>query len=69
MFVPEVGNEGADKELPYVDVAQDLDQVQKGPRPTLPAKASLGSLTPSFKIMQSCLLQLCIYVSRVEWEP
>jgi hypothetical protein len=50
--VPEGGDEGADEELQYVDVAQDLDQVQKGPRPTLPAKASPGSLTPSFKIMQ-----------------
>jgi hypothetical protein len=50
--VSEGGDEGADEELQYVDVAQDLSQVQKGPRPTLPAKASPGSLTPSFKIMQ-----------------
>jgi hypothetical protein len=68
-LVPEGGDEGADKELPCVNVAQDLDQVQKGPRPTLPAKASPGSLTPSFKIMQLCLLRLCIYVSGVELKP
>jgi hypothetical protein len=65
-FVPEGGNEGADKELQYVDVAQDLDPSPEGPRPTLPVKASPGSLTPSFKIMQLCLLRLCIYVSGVE---
>jgi hypothetical protein len=47
--VPEGGDEGADKELQYVDVAQDLDQVQKSPRPTLPVTASPGSLTLSFK--------------------
>jgi hypothetical protein len=51
-LVPEGGDEGADKELQYVDVAQDLDQSLEGPRPTLPAKASPRSLTPSFKIMQ-----------------
>jgi hypothetical protein len=65
-FVPEGGNEGADKELQYVDVAQDLDPSPEGPMPTLPVKASPGSLTPSFKIMQLCLLRLCIYVSGVE---
>jgi hypothetical protein len=47
--VPEGGDEGADKGMQYVDVAQDLDQVQKGPRTTLPVKASPRSLTLSFK--------------------
>jgi hypothetical protein len=51
-LVPEGGDEGADKELPCMGVAQDLDPS--------PAKASPGSLTPSFKIMQLCLLRLCI---------
>jgi hypothetical protein len=55
-LVPEGGDEGADEELHYVDVAQDLDQSPEGPKPTLPAKASPGSLTPSFKLMQLCLL-------------
>jgi hypothetical protein len=46
-LVPEGGDEGADKELPCLDVAQDL-----GPSPEVSkAKASLGSLTPSFKII------------------
>jgi hypothetical protein len=42
-LVPEGGDAGADGELQYVDVAQDLDQVLKDPRPTLPAKESPGS--------------------------
>jgi hypothetical protein len=62
MLVSEGGYEGADSDLQYVDVAQDLDQ-----RLTLPAKASPVSLTLIFKIMQLPLLWLCIYVSGVEW--
>jgi hypothetical protein len=46
--MPEGGDEGADEELSYVDVAQDLDQFQKGPRPTLPAKESPGAYDPVF---------------------
>jgi hypothetical protein len=55
-LVPEGGGEGANEELQYVDVAQDLTKVSKGPRPTLPAKAIPISLTPSFKIMPLSLL-------------
>jgi hypothetical protein len=44
-LVPEGGDEGVDGELQYVDVAQGLDQSPKGPRPTLPTKASTGALT------------------------
>jgi hypothetical protein len=51
-LVPKGGDEGADSELQYVDVSLDLDQSPKGPRPTLPTKASPGSLTLLFKIMQ-----------------
>jgi hypothetical protein len=50
-LVPEGGDEGADKELQYVEL-KAWTKVQKGPRPTLLAKASPGSLTLSFKIMQ-----------------
>jgi hypothetical protein len=53
-LVLEGEDEGATKELPYVDVAQDLDHSPIGPRPTLLAKASPGSLTPSFKIRRLC---------------
>jgi hypothetical protein len=51
------GDEGADGDVHYVDVEQDLDKVQKGPRPTLPTKASPGSLT--------LLLKLCNYLCYV----
>jgi hypothetical protein len=56
MLVPEGGDEGADEELQYVDVAQDLDPSPEGPKANLASEASPGSLTPSFKIMQLCLL-------------
>jgi hypothetical protein len=57
-FMPKGGDEGADVELQHVFVAQGLDKVQKGPRPTLPVKASPGLLTPSFKIMQLCFAMI-----------
>jgi hypothetical protein len=61
-LVSEGGDEGVDEELQYVDVAQGLDQSPEGPRPTLPAKASPGSLIPFFKIMHLCfamIVHLC----------
>jgi hypothetical protein len=54
--VPEGGDGGVDRVVHDVAVERDLDQVQKGPRPTLPAKASPGSLTPIF-------LNLCNYLA------
>jgi hypothetical protein len=54
--VPEGGDEGADEELHYVDVAQDLDESPEGPKANLASEGKPGSLTPSFKIMQLCLL-------------
>jgi hypothetical protein len=54
-LVPEGEDGGADSELQYVDVVQDVDKVQKGPRPTMPMKASSGSLT--------LLLKLCNYLA------
>jgi hypothetical protein len=55
-LVPEGGYGGADEELQYVDVTQDLDPSPEGPKANLASKASPGSLTPSFKIMQLCFL-------------
>jgi hypothetical protein len=68
-FVPKGGDGGADKELQCVDVAQGLDPSPEGPRPTLPAKESPGSLTR--------LLNLCNYVcyacaftyQELNWNP
>jgi hypothetical protein len=34
-LVPEEGDEGADEELQYVDVAQDLDPSPEGPKANL----------------------------------
>jgi hypothetical protein len=34
-LVPEGGHEGADEELQYVDVAQDMDQSPEGPMANL----------------------------------
>jgi hypothetical protein len=63
-LVPEGGDEGADGDVHYVAVEQDLDQSPEGPRPTLLAKASPESLTSLFKIMQLPLLCLCIEIPR-----
>jgi hypothetical protein len=35
VLVPEGGDEGADEELQYVDVAQDLDPSPEGPKANL----------------------------------
>jgi hypothetical protein len=54
MLVPEEGNEGADKELPCVDVVQDLDPSPEGPKANL-----AGGGKP--RIINR-LLNLCNYV-------
>jgi hypothetical protein len=64
--VPEGGDEGADKELSCVNVAQDLDPSPEGPKAILAIEGKPRIITPSFKIMQICLLRLCIYVSGVD---
>jgi hypothetical protein len=55
-LVPEGGDEGTDKELPCVDVAQGLNPSPEEPQANLASEGKPGSLTPSFKIMQLCLL-------------
>jgi hypothetical protein len=65
-FVPEGGNEGADKELSCVNVAQDLDSSPEGPKANLASEGKPRIINPSFKIRQLCLLLLCIYVSGVD---
>jgi hypothetical protein len=68
-LVPEGGDEGADGELQYMDVAQDLDQSSEGPKANLANERKPRIINPSFKIMQLPLLCLCIYISGVELEP
>jgi hypothetical protein len=47
-FVPEGGNEGADKELPYVEVAQDLDPSPEGPKDDLASEGKSRIINPVF---------------------
>jgi hypothetical protein len=47
-FVPEGGNEGADKELPYMDVAQDLDPSPEGPKADLASEGKPRIINPVF---------------------
>jgi hypothetical protein len=68
-LVPEGRGEGADEELQYVDVTQDLDPSLEGPKANLASEGKPWIMNPSFKIMQLCLLRLCIYVSGVELKP
>jgi hypothetical protein len=47
-LTPEGGDEGADKELPYVDVAQGLDQSLEGPKANLASKGKPRIINPAF---------------------
>jgi hypothetical protein len=46
--VPEGGDEGADKELQYVDIAQGLDQSPEGPKANLAGKGKPRIINPVF---------------------
>jgi hypothetical protein len=46
--VPEGGDEGADKELQYVDVAQDLDPSPEGPKDNLASEGKPRIINPDF---------------------
>jgi hypothetical protein len=48
--VPEGGNEGADEELPCVDVAQGLDPSPEGPKANLASEGKPRIINLSFKI-------------------
>jgi hypothetical protein len=47
-LVPEGGDEGADEELPYVDVAQDLDPSSEGPNANLASEGKPRIINPVF---------------------
>jgi hypothetical protein len=64
--VSEGGYRGADGDVHYVAVEQDLDQSPEGPKADLDSEGKPRIINPLFKIMQLSLLCLCIYVSRVE---
>jgi hypothetical protein len=44
--VPEGGDEGADEELQYVDVAQDLDPSPEGPKANLASEGKPRIINP-----------------------
>jgi hypothetical protein len=46
--VPEGGEKGADEELQYVDVAQDLDPSSEGPKAKLASKVKPRIINPIF---------------------
>jgi hypothetical protein len=50
MLVPEGGDEGADEELHYVDVAQDLDHSPEGPKANLAIESKPRIINPIFEI-------------------
>jgi hypothetical protein len=47
-LVPEGGNEGADVELQYVDVAQDLEPSLEGPKANLACEGKPRIINPVF---------------------
>jgi hypothetical protein len=47
-LVPEGGDEGADEELQYVDVAQDLDLSPEGPKANLASEGKPRIINPDF---------------------
>jgi hypothetical protein len=47
-LVPEGGDEGADEELQYVDVAQDLDPSPEGPKANIASKGKPRIINPVF---------------------
>jgi hypothetical protein len=46
--VPEGGNEGADEDLQYVDVTQDLDPSSEGPKANLASEGKPRIIDPVF---------------------
>jgi hypothetical protein len=49
--VPEGGNEGANKKLQYVDIAQDVDPSPEGPKANLASEGKPRIINSSFKIL------------------
>jgi hypothetical protein len=62
------GDGGADGDVRYVAVEQDLDQSPEGPKANL-ANDKPRIINPLSKILQLSFLCLCIYVSGVDLKP
>jgi hypothetical protein len=60
-LVPEGGDEDADEELQYVDVAQDLDPSPKGPKANLASEGKpriINPISESYAIMFAMIAHL-----------
>jgi hypothetical protein len=68
-LVLEGENKDATEELPYVDVAQGLDQSPEGPKANLASEGKPQIITRLLKFCKYDLLCLRIYVSGIELKP
>jgi hypothetical protein len=60
--VPEGRGEGANEELQYVDVAQDLDQSLEGPKAKLASEGKPQIINLSFKTMQLYIFAMFVHL-------
>jgi hypothetical protein len=67
--VPEGGDEGADKELQNVDVAQDLDPSPEGPKANLASKGKPQIINPVFQNYAIMVATIVHLRSGVELKP
>jgi hypothetical protein len=59
--VPKGGDEGADKELQHVFVAQDLGQSPEGPKANLASEGKPQIINPIFKKLYNHLFYVCAF--------
>jgi hypothetical protein len=68
-LVPEGGDGGANKELQYMDVAQDLDQSPEGLKANLSSEGKPRIINPVFKIMQLPRYDCAFTFQELNWNP
>jgi hypothetical protein len=68
-FVPEGGNEGADKELQYVNVAQDLDPSPEGPKANLAGEGKARIINPVSKIYAIIVAMIVHLHFKIDLKP
>jgi hypothetical protein len=60
--VPEGGDEGADKELPHMNVAQDLDPSPEGPKANLASEGKPRIINPVFKKNYAIMFAIIVHL-------
>jgi hypothetical protein len=60
-LVPEGRDEGADRELQYVNVAQDLNQSPEGPKANLAGEGKPRIINPVFLKLCNYLCYVCAF--------